>query len=107
MWGLLVCKNACRMSMWKDGHRRSPRISALDASKAHMEKGGSVDVSRNSTQVTPMEHKGLGPPPRARARKKRKLRPVQDVAVSFVATAVNKVLVPFSSPYSSLSFGFF
>ncbi|RVW29766.1 hypothetical protein CK203_089366 [Vitis vinifera] len=78
------------MSMWKDGHRRSPRISALDAWKAHKEKDGGVNVSQNSIQVMPMEHNGLGPPSRTRARKKRKLRPVQDVAVSSVTTTANQ-----------------
>lgn len=99
---LLVCKNVCRktqMSMWKDGHRRSPRISALDAWKAHKEKDGGVNVSQNSIQVMPMEHNGLGPPSRTRARKKRKLRPVQDVAVSSVTTTANQVRFPFSSLY--------
>ncbi|XP_010653116.1 uncharacterized protein LOC104879961 isoform X2 [Vitis vinifera] len=79
-----------QMSMWKDGHRRSPRISALDAWKAHKEKDGGVNVSQNSIQVMPMEHNGLGPPSRTRARKKRKLRPVQDVAVSSVTTTANQ-----------------
>ena len=99
---LLVCKYVCRktqMSMWKDGHRRSPRISALDAWKAHKEKDGGVNVSQNSIQVMPMEHNGLGPPSRTRARKKRKLRPVQDVAVSSVTTTANQVRFPFSSLY--------
>ncbi|XP_034692637.1 uncharacterized protein LOC117919567 [Vitis riparia] len=79
-----------QMSMWKDGHRRSPRISALDAWKAHKEKDGGVNVSQTSIQVMPMEHNGLGPPSRTRARKKRKLRPVQDVAVSSVTTTANQ-----------------
>ena len=94
-------KKMCRktqMSMWKEGHRRSPRISALDAWKAHKEKDGSVNVPQNSIQVMPMEHNGLGPPSRTRARKKRKLRPVQDVAVSSVTTTATQVHnLPFSS----------
>ncbi|KAJ9693551.1 hypothetical protein PVL29_009484 [Vitis rotundifolia] len=43
-----------------------------------------------NVQVMPMEHNGLGPPSRTRARKKRKLRPVQDVAVSSVTTTANQ-----------------
>ncbi|KAA8517610.1 hypothetical protein F0562_015084 [Nyssa sinensis] len=62
-----------QMSMWRDEHRRrSPRISALDAWKAHQ------PIPFSSQRVRVMEHQDSGsgddngPPSRPRARIKRK-----------------------------------
>ncbi|KAK9289414.1 hypothetical protein L1049_007569 [Liquidambar formosana] len=70
--------------MWKDGNRRSPRISALDVRKAQRPTRVRypVEVSQNSMEEEMEQDSGneVGPPSWTRARKKRKLRPVEQVA---------------------------
>ncbi|KDP21835.1 hypothetical protein JCGZ_00622 [Jatropha curcas] len=85
--------------MWREGHRRSPRISALDARKAQPSRPKSSGVqsrfstntiiTSTSTNLHVAVHQqnkrrrlrhGEGPASRTRAKKKRKLRPLQDVA---------------------------
>uniref|UniRef100_A0A2C9VBU7 Bromo domain-containing protein n=1 Tax=Manihot esculenta TaxID=3983 RepID=A0A2C9VBU7_MANES len=81
--------------MWREGHRRSPRISTLDARKAQpsrsriaVTKCSTTTVTSTSTslQVESQQKKrrpggnGEGPASRTRAKKKRKLRNLQDVA---------------------------
>ncbi|XP_015582469.2 bromodomain-containing protein DDB_G0270170 isoform X1 [Ricinus communis] len=81
-------------NIWREGHRRSPRISALDANikKAQPSRFITVAQSRcsNNTNTTlhgkdhlkkrPCLSTGAGPASRTRGKKKRKLRPLQDVA---------------------------
>ncbi|XP_043815254.1 bromodomain-containing protein DDB_G0270170 isoform X7 [Manihot esculenta] len=80
--------------MWREGQRRSPRISALDARKAQPSRSPVARTRCSTTTVTStntslhVEHQqkkrrcldnGEGPASRTRATKKRKLRPLQDV----------------------------
>ncbi|KAH7554642.1 hypothetical protein JRO89_XS12G0252100 [Xanthoceras sorbifolium] len=66
--------------MWKEGHRRrSPRISGLNnACKAQPMRR--VKVGGKNAAAAADHHRINGPASRTRARKKRKLRPLQDVA---------------------------
>ncbi|XP_021910584.1 bromodomain-containing protein DDB_G0270170-like isoform X2 [Carica papaya] len=65
------------VSKWREGQRRSPRISALDAFKAQQSR-------RVCATPKPKRHhhsrsQPKGPASRTRARKKRKLKPLEDV----------------------------
>ncbi|XP_031271602.1 bromodomain-containing protein DDB_G0270170-like [Pistacia vera] len=73
-----------QMSMWKEGDRRtSPRISGLNACKVEQMKRVKVGVG---VRVGPCTNARLnGPASRTRARKKRKLRPLEDVAATCVS----------------------
>lgn len=64
----------------REGERRSPRISALDAWKM-AQRSRRVGFTLPSTQK--MEGNFHGPASRTRARKKRKLRPVEEVVCFF------------------------
>ncbi|XP_021684249.2 uncharacterized protein LOC110667651 isoform X1 [Hevea brasiliensis] len=81
----------------REGHRRSPRISALDARKAQPSRSpvartrcSTITVTSTSTSLhVEREQKkrrcwgnGEGPSSWTKATKKRKLRPLQDVAAS-------------------------
>ncbi|XP_017974686.1 PREDICTED: uncharacterized protein LOC18602166 isoform X4 [Theobroma cacao] len=76
-----------RMSKWKEGQRRSPRISASHPCEAQRSRR----VGRTALAPPPqamglqVQHsrpQDQGPASRTRARKKRKLRPVDDVAAT-------------------------
>ncbi|KAK1563224.1 hypothetical protein Q3G72_024365 [Acer saccharum] len=74
--------------MWKEGHRRrSPRISGLNnACKAQpmkrVEVGGTTNVNAAADHHHHHHHRINGPASRTRAKKKRKLRPLQHVSVT-------------------------
>ncbi|GAV64950.1 Bromodomain domain-containing protein [Cephalotus follicularis] len=80
-------------SMWKEGHRRSPRISALDAWKAQpTSQVGTTTITATATPTVTNNNatanhlvKPQGPATRTRSRKKRKLRPLEDVAATSIS----------------------
>ncbi|XP_020421487.1 uncharacterized protein LOC18773270 [Prunus persica] len=91
-------------SKWKvEGHRRSPRISALEACKAQPPTLLSITgTSTTSTSATATARNfsaqrmkrnlgnSEGPASRTRARKKRNLRPVQEVAATTPSSPSNQ-----------------
>ena len=102
------CSRKVGISMWKEGQRRSPRISALDACKAQQSRR----VGRTALALLPQpqamslqEKKTQGPASRTRAstRKIRKLRPLEDVAATPISPFAQQVLF-ICSPFS---FSFF
>ncbi|XVF37359.1 hypothetical protein REPUB_Repub20aG0001200 [Reevesia pubescens] len=72
------------MSKWKEGQRRSPRISALDACKAHQSRHVPPHPQQKKTQ-------GPASRTRARANKLRKLRPLQDVAATSLSPFAHQI----------------
>ncbi|KAK3212848.1 hypothetical protein Dsin_017554 [Dipteronia sinensis] len=70
--------------MWKEGHRRrSPRISGLNnACKAQPMKRVKVGGTTNANAAADHHHRVNGPASRTRAKKKRKLRPLQHVSAT-------------------------
>ncbi|XP_022761345.1 uncharacterized protein LOC111307589 isoform X2 [Durio zibethinus] len=73
------------MSKWKEGQRRSPRISALDACKAQQSRrvGGTALASlAQAMSLQVQQSLPQGPASRTRARKIRKLRPLEDVSAT-------------------------
>lgn len=100
------CSRKVRMSKWKEGQRRSPRISASHPCEAQRSRR----VGRTALAPPPqamglqVQHsrpQDQGPASRTRARKKRKLRPVDDVAATSLSPFAQQVLMLFiSSPFS-------
>ncbi|KAK2656847.1 hypothetical protein Ddye_009899 [Dipteronia dyeriana] len=79
--------------MWKEGHRRrSPRISGLNnACKAQPMKRVKVGGTTNANAAADHHHRVNGPASRTRAKKKRKLRPLQHVsAVSSLSPIISQ-----------------
>ena len=113
------CRRKLRKPIWREGHRRSPRISAWKEQRVSENDPNpalSLSTSKNTSAATTtsVQHQMLqpqiqGPATRTRGRKKRRLRPLQDVASASASAAlsprpfqdVGPILVP---PYLQFSF---
>lgn len=123
----VVVRKVQMLKMWREGHRRSPRISALGAwkdqaprppvkqkrrcgSRTSASASASPSVSVSVYIDQQKEHHPEGPASRTRAKKKRKLKPLQDVASSTPSSyKVLALISPFLSSSSSyfILFGIF
>ena len=98
------CSRKVGMSKWKEGQRRSPRISALDACKAQQSRrvGRTALAPPPQPQAMSLEEKKTQGPvsrTRASARKIRKLRPLEDMAATPLSPFAQQVLF-ICSPFS-------
>jgi hypothetical protein len=75
-------------SIWREGHRRSPRISQkMTASTSSARTSGRALATTRAQEMG----NGQGATLQTRTTKKRKIRPVQEVAATSLSTRLQKV----------------
>lgn len=73
-------------SMWREGHRKSPRISQKTTTSATASPGTHTRSNTSPTRSVQEMGNGQGPASRTGAGRKRKLRPVEEVTATSLST---------------------